>query len=345
MIFLQKTQLGAQQKEKGRIYFMDMLEEKMKILFFFYVMDYSRTPDLKGKDADARLSIGFLNGKPILKGESGGLSVDAENDGLTEDYLRNYFGTDYDKIMNILQDKANEVGSNHPAKIMLKKAALNPRLLKKLLKNLLPDEKFDFYKQVLKQEDISPAVLLFLSKSDVVYVRRQVVFNPNTTPETLLTLSSDENYGVRIAVASNLNTPPEALLILANDGNKDIRQDVADSPNTPLEALLILANDGNEDIRTRVARNPNTPPEVLHVLANDEEDVRKFVARNPNTPLETLHVLADDKKYSIKSAAQDYIRKRKIPNYKPIAETKKHKFSKKRLRQIIMEELLKTLNK
>ena len=407
-------------KRKGQNLFYSYVGRKDEDIILFYVMDYSRTPNLTGKDADARLSIGFLNGQPVLKGQNGGLSVDAENDGLTEEDLRNYLGNDYDKIMNILQAKTNEVGSSHPAKVMLKKAAKNLKLLKKLVKNFRPDEKDDFLNQVIKQDDISPAVMIFLAKnSSNDYWKMNITKNPNTPPEVLLVFASDENNYVRTLVAENPNTPLKALLILANDGNEDVRtsvaknpntppeallilakdeddevkesvaensntpleillvlaedwnryvrmsvisnpstppevllalskdesklvrEDVASSPNTPLEALLILANDGNEDVRTRVAKNPNTPLEVLLALSKDiSRRVKAGVVKNPNTPPEILHVLVNDGDHYTSAAAKLSIKERG-----QIAETKKHKFSKKRLRQIIMEELLKTLNK
>ena len=63
-------------------------------------MDYSRTPQFKRKatknepeitedtDLDSRMCVGFLKGKPILDGKTGGASVDAANNGLTEASLK-----------------------------------------------------------------------------------------------------------------------------------------------------------------------------------------------------------------------------------------------------------------
>ena len=283
-------------KSKGQNLFYSYVGRKDEDIILFYVMDYSRTPNLTGKDADARLSIGFLNGQPVLKGQSGGLSVNAENNGVTEAGLRAYLGSDYDRIMSILQDKANEVGTDHPAKLMLKKAAQNPRLLKKLVKDYKPEEKLDFYNQVLEQEDISPGVLLFLSRDESIEIRQIVAKNPSTPPEALLVLSKDEAIIIRRIVAENQNTPIQVLLDLSKDKVVGVRSSVASNPNTPTEALLVLSkNKDRRTIRKSLAKNPSTPPEALLVLAKDEDDeVKESVAENPNTSLEALLVLAED---------------------------------------------------
>ena len=325
-------------KSKGQNLFYSYVGRKDEDIILFYVMDYSRTPNLTGKDADARLSIGFLNGQPVLKGQSGGLSVNAENNGVTEAGLRAYLGSDYDRIMSILQDKANEVGTDHPAKLMFKKAAQNPRLLKKLVKDYKPEEKLDFYNQVLEQEDVSPGVLLFLSRDESIEIRQIVAKNPNTPPEALLVLagdryedvkenvahnpntpiqallilSKDRNHYTRMNVAENPSTPPEVLLALSEDADWRVRSWVAKSPNAPPEALIALVKTNSLDVRLALTKNPNTPIQALLVLSKDKgKRVRASVARNPNTPLEVLHVLADDREHYVKDSAELFIRKRK----------------------------------
>ena len=290
-------------KSKGQNLFYSYVGRKDEDIILFYVMDYSRTPNLTGKDADARLSIGFLNGQPVLRGQSGGLSVNAENNGVTEAGLRAYLGSDYDRIMSILQDKANEVGTDHPAKLMFKKAAQNPRLLKKLVKDYKPEEKLDFYNQVLEQEDISPGVLLFLSRDESIEIRQIVAKNPSTPPEALLVLSKDEAIIIRRIVAENPNTPIQVLLDLSKDNVVGVRSSVAKNPNTPTEVLLVLSkNKDRRTIRKSLAKNPSTPPEALLILSKDADwRIRSWVAENPSTPPEVLLALSKDVDWRIRS--------------------------------------------
>ena len=119
------------QKRTGQNLFYSYVARPYQSIVLFYVMDYNRTPDLEGKDADARISVGFIDGKPVLRGQSGGLSVNAQNEGLTGKILKEYLKENYDEIMSILQKKAEEVGENHPAKQKIEKAAVNIFYLKK----------------------------------------------------------------------------------------------------------------------------------------------------------------------------------------------------------------------
>ena len=199
------------QKKSGQNLFYSYVGRKNEDIILFYVMDYSRTPNLEGKDADARLSIGFAEGKPVLKGQSGGLSVDAENNGLTNSHLKSYLGNDYSEIMNTLQAKAIQIGSKHPAKEMIKKAAQNILLLKQMAKDYKEEERRDFYKQILKQDKISSKVLAFLAKDGSHFTRNLVAQNPNTPQEALALLAKDEDDRVRKFVAQNPNTPKDQL--------------------------------------------------------------------------------------------------------------------------------------
>ena len=281
-------------------------------IILFYVMDYSRTPNLKGKDADARLSIGFVNGKPVLGGQSGGLSVNAENVGLTEDMLQGYLGRDYSKIMDTLQRKAEQGGWSHREKEMLRKAAQNVVLLKKLTKDYKKQEREDFYREILKQDEISPKVHAFIAKDENAEVRREVAYDRNTPPEVLAFLAKDEDSGVRYSVAINQNTPPEVFVALAKDEIKRQQNSIGYSPivlpflsnpNTPTEVLVLLLKNLEAHIKRSVARDHEFLPEVLAILAKDEDaEVRYNVATNKSTPPEDLVILAKDEDKDVRFA-------------------------------------------
>jgi hypothetical protein len=301
------------QRKSGQNLFYSYVGRKNEDIILFYVMDYSRTPNLEGKDADARLSIGFLNGKPVLKGQGGGLSVDAENEGLTEDSLQNYLRSDYSEIMNILQTKAEEVGSKHPAKEMLKKAAQNVILLKKLVKDYKEEEKKDFYKQILKQDEISPKVFYFLAKDKDADLRKEVAMNLKTSPETLLFLAKDKDAYVRKEVARNPNTPTEALVFLARDGDADVRVVASMNSGTPPETLASAYLDklfGWDDFFYGKSINfksgfTTRQKKILDAITKlkkerEEETARKNSAyrqsTSPSTDAETLRSISNDKR-------------------------------------------------
>ena len=130
----------------------------------FYVMDYNRVPDdpniereLPGThNNDSRMSIGFVNGKPSFTDENGPVSVDASNANLTEDVIKEKLGLFYLAIMKAATKKAKEVGSNHPAKEIMKNAAKNLLALKQIIKDYTPASKMSFYKDMTKHLELHP---------------------------------------------------------------------------------------------------------------------------------------------------------------------------------------------
>ena len=60
------------------------------------------------KDPTAKLSVGFIEGLPVMDGSSGGLTVDASNKGITENRLSQILGDQFQPIMNAMKAKKYE---------------------------------------------------------------------------------------------------------------------------------------------------------------------------------------------------------------------------------------------
>ena len=169
-------------KKKGQNLFISYVGRENNDVILFYVMDYSRKPDDPYQtraracmaNNDSRLSIGFAGGQPVLSGESGGLSVDAGNLGLTEEILRSNdgLGQYYDQIMAILMAEAQVVGSDHPAKVEIRRAATDILHLKSIIKDFEEEARVDFLHQVLDfKGKMSPEVaeFIFLYRPDFLF--------------------------------------------------------------------------------------------------------------------------------------------------------------------------------
>jgi len=86
------------------------------------------------------LSVGFLNGKPYLIGQSGGLSVDRANVGLTQESLRSILGGSYDQIITTLQQKSDSLGGASPVFSRIEAAAKDPKLFSSLISGNTAEE-------------------------------------------------------------------------------------------------------------------------------------------------------------------------------------------------------------
>jgi len=278
------------------------------------------------------LSLGFINGEPVLDGKHGGISVDRANDGLTPQKLKAVLGQHLDEIMRILTEKNKSLGGQHPARQKIKDAARSAAALRYLTQGLSKTEAADLKMHVAGEPEIEPEVLQILARDENEGIRTFIATRRSTPAEILQQLARDKDLKVRSAVAMNLSAPAEILQTLAGDEDPKIRVVVAANRSVPTEVLQTLARDTdprirsvvagnrsapaevlqtlalqvgkkNKNVRSAVAWNPSAPAEVLQTLAGDEEsDIRYAVATSPNTSAKVLQTLAGDKEWGVRFA-------------------------------------------
>jgi len=255
-------------------------------------------------DPTAKLCIGYDRGKIVIPTTRGGLTVTADNDGLTMDKLSEILGDQLEPILNVTEESAASIGNNHPAKKIIKNAAKDLVTFQRMTAGLNEARKaeqisflFKFYPKFLSQEVID----VLTSIQTNLDIRKKLAENPSMPPETLLKLANDKNEAVRKLVAYNPSTPPETLARLTEDEDTDVKQAVAKNPLTPPESLANLVNDYNHMVRITIASRKDLPPESLIKLANDSVPlVRHYVAANHSTPPKILAKLGEDENAYVK---------------------------------------------
>ena len=269
--------------------FLSYVGRKGKNIVLYYIMKKGGDPR---QDPTAKLSVGFVNGEPVLDGKDGHVSVDAQNKGLDQYKLSQILGDQFEPIMTAMEENTSSIEGKHPARKQIEQIAKSkdPSVIEKYTQGMEEEEREDFVVLILDAEP-SPQVLAKLSNDENVYVRQGVASNTAMPPEALANLSNDEDEYVRWGVAINTATPPEVLANLSDDESVYIRKGVAGNKATPPELLANLSDD--DAVRQVVAKNTATPPEVLANLSDDDA-VRKFVVKNTATPPELLTKLSDD---------------------------------------------------
>ena len=250
------------------------------------------------------LSLGFVNGKPVLDGKHGGISVDRANNGLTPQKLKAVLRQHHDEIMSVLTEKNKSLGGQHPARQKIKDAARSVAALRYLMQGLSKTEATDLRMHVAGEPEIEPEVLQTFARDENEGIRTVIASRRSTPTETLQQLARDKDLKVRSAVATNPSAPTEVLQILASDEDPKVRAVVARNRSTPTEVLEILARDTDSRIRNGVAANRSAPAEVLQILAREvgkkNKNVRSAVAWNPSAPAEVLQILAGDEEQEIR---------------------------------------------
>ncbi len=282
------------------------------IILFYLIKD-------DAKSSSDRLSVGFVNGKPVLSGEHGDVSVDGDNDGLTEEDLESLLGGHYDQIMSTLQNVANKHEGNHPALKKIVEATYSVEALKNLIKGLSQQEQDDLSCMIAKQRTVVDEVALYLmhisenvrvvlaanrvmssnvltklsTYTDEVEVQYSVAMHENTPASVLKQQATSAFASTRVWVAKNPNTPIDVVSSLLYDKNEDVRIAVAER-KIPIECLKILANDISSYVRGAVASNPRTPRDLLYKFMNGSLIVLSHLARNPALPRDIFEALSND---------------------------------------------------
>ena len=280
---------------KTRNLFYSHVGRKKQDIILYYIIRKGADSKL---DPSAKLSVGFIGGKPAVDGKKGGLTVNASNDGLTESSLKEILNSKFDLIMKSLESHSKKISGRHPAKKAMQKIAQakNPSLLEKYTFGMNLEEKKDFIKMLLEY-DLSSEMSSFFAKDEDKEVRAAVARNHGTSAEVLTLLSRDEDERVRQNVALNPSAPPDVLSRFVSDKSSSIRliTAAAKNPNIPIEILNLLARNEDKEVRAAVAQSRGAPAEILTRLVNDEDEVvRSSVLSNPNTPIELLNLFASD---------------------------------------------------
>ncbi len=93
--------------------FYSYVARKNENIILFYIINSKENSRI---NPDAKLSIGFINGKPVYNGY-GGVSVNADQKALNEKILEQILGKNYSPIMNKMKEITDSMEGKHPAKL------------------------------------------------------------------------------------------------------------------------------------------------------------------------------------------------------------------------------------
>jgi uncharacterized protein YciU (UPF0263 family) len=263
-------------------------------IVLFYVIKIDGNPK---KNPNDKLSVGFENGKPIFDGKSGGLTVNASNEGIKIEDFGQILGKELAQTMLIKMDeKSQSIKGKHPAKKEMERIAKSvDKYLKKISEFKNEDELIEFKKQIA-QYNLSKDMQSVLSEDKNKDIRRYLALNPNLFESVQIKLADDEDEMVRERLARNPNLIESVQLKLADDDNEYVRRFLALNPNLFESVQIKLADDENEVVRRNLAQNPNIFESVQLKFADDKDKgVRRFLAQNPNIFESVQLKLADNK--------------------------------------------------
>jgi hypothetical protein len=264
--------------------FLSYVARKRNNIVLYYVIKKGADPR---QDPTSKLSVGFAGGEPVFRGDYGGATVDAANNGIDYEKYKEILGDQALPALRAMEAHADSIEGKHPAKKQIEKIAKDPDAFDKAIANMGENEKLDFIRNVAEYEP-SSEVARKIAGDKNHKIRSLVAKNSSTPPEVLQKLDSDEEAYIRMYVARNLSTPIEALLRLANDKNFYVHSKAKSNPtylaymkkqgmNESLFVQRTTYNEGNtmKLTRTELLRLVEEVVEESHTKA-DEEKLKKI---------------------------------------------------------------------
>lgn len=292
----------------------------------FYVIKDGGNGKVNPKD---KMSVGFVNGEPVLNGDYGGVSVDAENEGLTEESLQEVLGQQTaDLFLQKMREKAKQ-HPVHPAKEELKAIANNFELFQQKVRSFKKQENRDdflalvfnypvqdirIYRAVLNNSEIIPTHSKYTQVS-FNHLIEAMINNP-MVPEEILVQFAGLNYNeFHSTILEKDHLPTSVVTQLALNflvGTRIILVTRFASQLTP-DAIRSLSRVDNPGVINLMLKNIKDIPEDVFVYWGNHTDssIRQLVANSLKTPPDVLRSLSNDDNDEVETLA---LKNPNIPN-------------------------------
>jgi hypothetical protein len=301
-------------RTEGRNLFLDYTGAIDRDVILFYVIK-------KGVNAEndplAKMSVGFINGEPRFNLGDNNITVNADNENLTEEQFKEVVGEKLaTEFLGLMKQKAKEIEGKHPIKQEFQRLVQDPKAYFAKLDTFTETEfeynefKINFIKQSLKYPKVSEEILLAMAETtfdndhDNYEIHKLVAIRPDIPEKAAIILSKDESMHLRGIIARNEKIPiiaPDVLKELAEDKEEWVRERVAENKKTPPEILLTLATKGGDEnvgVQEAALKNPNLPVSYIKQLLSSpmtnshKHWIKNALARNISTPPEALADMA-----------------------------------------------------
>ena len=302
------------------------------------------------EDPTAKLNVGFEGGSPsfeLASGVLGGITVDAANEGLTEERFKEILGQQYQPIMRAMQAQVDKMGGVHPARTAFEKRKAEEERLAAIKQAKFEKKKaevealaqdgaknmdlhqeytakfrgthkwFEIYTKKVVQSDPIPEVIDSILE-DMRALPGTVLFalaeNPRTSPEILDRLLEKTqrlgrpNADIAVTIASNPNASPEVLTLLSTVGDSLTRSKVAKHKSTPPEVLVALIDDVSYSVVEQLAQRKDLPKSIAMRLTDHKSaKVRYWLAWGTRGAPEVLVKLASDEEEGVRREVAQHV--------------------------------------
>ena len=226
-------------------------------------------------DPSSKVCLATVKGKPHFSSQHGGLSVDAANNGLTEEKFNSALDDEAPIILDKIVKHTAKIGNSHPAAQQVDKAIANIATWKATTDKLGNDEYNDFISFAFKDRAPSRDILeSALNDPRIKNNSKYYIYNsPNF--DTALLLSNLEK--VKDMWDSEANALLTGLSQKSNITYEELQRAIE----------IVKTKKNNQMAADKLYQNPNMPTEVLidaYKNPNNSSYMLTFIASNPSLP-------------------------------------------------------------
>lgn len=227
-------------------------------------------------DPSSKINLATIKGKPHFSSDHGGLSVDASNNGLTQEKYNSILGDEAQAVLDKITAHSASLGNKHPAAKEVDASVANLAAWKAKT-DKMPEEVYNDY-----------ITFAFKGRSPDRDILAAAELDPRTSGSSLYEIFASPNYDT----ASLVNTIQKA---------KDVRDPgayaaiigLAEKPNASFEELksaldAVQKMKGGHTYAARFYKNPAIPAEALIEKYREQGpgsmSALGYIALNPSLP-------------------------------------------------------------
>jgi len=267
---------------KSQNLFLSYVARNRSDIVLYYIVKKGANPR---DDPYAKMSVGYVNGVPQLRGENGGVSVNVKNVGLGVEDLEEELGAEYEPIMTAMNKHAGAIEGKHPAKRQMEDAAKSLDLFKKYTRGMGPEEERDFINQILKGYPVSKELGMHLATHNNQTIRELVTSKAGPDVASWM-LKNDK--AIWVAASALEHAGDSALLdTYARDPNEFFKRFPKD-----------VSRYENSDVYRSITENPHASISTLQHLMNVWPDAKHYIAEAETSNPELLMSIYKKEPYS-----------------------------------------------
>jgi len=247
---------------KSQNLFLSYVGRKNQDIILFYLIKMNGNTRENPND---KLSVGFINGEPDLSKTDNYVTVNAANDGLSQqDFVKILGERLWNFMLKKMMEKSESIKGKHPAKKEMERMAKSINLLTEKLATFKNEDEFESFKEEIANYDPSDEIIELFSIDPSPRIRAKIA-GMKLSDKFLERFADDNHDFPKKILAANQNINVETQMKLADEGI-DICENLARNKSLQESMKIKLISKRDVDINTILAMREDNSEKIQEKL-------------------------------------------------------------------------------